>query len=199
MPGKRVERLQIMLNEEELAAIDEWRFRHRMPSRSAAVRAMLNVALKTEPARASEGNNHGEVAPSEEVGQLEDTLAPGNKVSSRTRRRILVVEQERVAAAGITTLLEAAGHEVVAVVPGPKEWLECAAADRVECAVIGDGLHPELAVRMADELSGKGIPFVYFNAKPHIPIPDRFREAPSIEADASSDEFNESLARACSN
>ncbi|MEO4042032.1 hypothetical protein AAFN47_10545 [Hoeflea sp. CAU 1731] len=30
--------LQIMLDEEDLAAIDDWRFSQRMPSRTAAVR-----------------------------------------------------------------------------------------------------------------------------------------------------------------
>ncbi len=34
-------RLQIMLEPEELAAIDDWRFAKRMPSRAAAVREIL--------------------------------------------------------------------------------------------------------------------------------------------------------------
>jgi hypothetical protein len=34
----RETRLQIMLDEAELAAIDNYRFEHRMPSRAAAVR-----------------------------------------------------------------------------------------------------------------------------------------------------------------
>ena len=34
----RGERLQIMLSPEELAALDDFRFRQRMPSRAAAVR-----------------------------------------------------------------------------------------------------------------------------------------------------------------
>lgn len=42
----RETRLQIMLNEEELAAIDDWRFQQRMPSRAAAIRQLLNIALK---------------------------------------------------------------------------------------------------------------------------------------------------------
>lgn len=42
----RETRLQIMLNEEELSAIDDWRFQHRMPSRAAAIRNLLNIALK---------------------------------------------------------------------------------------------------------------------------------------------------------
>lgn len=42
----RETRLQIMLNDEELAAIDDWRFEQRMPSRAAAIRHLLNIALK---------------------------------------------------------------------------------------------------------------------------------------------------------
>lgn len=45
----RETRLQIMLNDEELAAIDDWRFQQRMPSRAAAIRNLLNVALRMRP------------------------------------------------------------------------------------------------------------------------------------------------------
>jgi metal-responsive CopG/Arc/MetJ family transcriptional regulator len=46
MPAKnREERLQIMLTEDELEALDDFRFRHRMPSRAAAVRHILKQGL----------------------------------------------------------------------------------------------------------------------------------------------------------
>ena len=38
---ERGERLQIMLAEDELRALDDWRFEKRMPSRAAAVRELL--------------------------------------------------------------------------------------------------------------------------------------------------------------
>ena len=44
----RVERLQIMLSEEELAALDDWRFARRMPSRAAAIRELLKRGLSAE-------------------------------------------------------------------------------------------------------------------------------------------------------
>ena len=44
----RGDRLQIMLSPEELAAIDEWRFRQRMPSRASAVRELLRRGLAAE-------------------------------------------------------------------------------------------------------------------------------------------------------
>ena len=42
---KRSERLQIMLDDDELKAIDDWRFGKRMPSRASAVRELLRHGL----------------------------------------------------------------------------------------------------------------------------------------------------------
>jgi hypothetical protein len=44
----RPERLQIMLSVEELAALDDWRFSRRMPSRAAAIRDLLRRGLVAE-------------------------------------------------------------------------------------------------------------------------------------------------------
>jgi hypothetical protein len=44
----RDERLQIMLTQEELKALDDWRFAHRMPSRAAAVRELLRLGLSSQ-------------------------------------------------------------------------------------------------------------------------------------------------------
>ena len=44
----REQRLQIMLTEEELATIDDWRFSCRMPTRAAAVRELLKRGLTAE-------------------------------------------------------------------------------------------------------------------------------------------------------
>ena len=41
----REERLQIMLTSEELAALDDFRFKQRMPSRAAAVRELFRLGL----------------------------------------------------------------------------------------------------------------------------------------------------------
>jgi hypothetical protein len=41
----REERLQIMLDSDELRAVDTFRFEHRMPSRAAAVRELFRLGL----------------------------------------------------------------------------------------------------------------------------------------------------------
>jgi hypothetical protein len=45
---QRAERLQIMLNGEELVAVDDFRFKKRMPSRASAVRELLKRGLAAE-------------------------------------------------------------------------------------------------------------------------------------------------------
>jgi metal-responsive CopG/Arc/MetJ family transcriptional regulator len=46
--ANREERLQIMLTEDELRTVDDWRFERRMPSRAAAVRELLRRGLAAE-------------------------------------------------------------------------------------------------------------------------------------------------------
>jgi metal-responsive CopG/Arc/MetJ family transcriptional regulator len=53
----RVERLQIMLSQEELEAVDDFRFKQRMPSRAAAVRELCKLGLtvaRQPPAQAGQ-------------------------------------------------------------------------------------------------------------------------------------------------
>ena len=46
--GTRGERLQTMLNADELQVLDDFRFRKRMPSRAAAIRELLKRGLNAE-------------------------------------------------------------------------------------------------------------------------------------------------------
>jgi hypothetical protein len=59
----REERLQIMLAPEELAAVDDWRFAQRMPSRAAAIRELIRLglaAISQKPsAQGQKSSNYG--------------------------------------------------------------------------------------------------------------------------------------------
>jgi hypothetical protein len=58
----RETRLQIMLEDAELAAIDDYRFQNRMPSRAAAVRQLLRLglqALHASPSNAMRSADYG--------------------------------------------------------------------------------------------------------------------------------------------
>ena len=75
MPARsRAERLQIMLSPEELAALDEFRFEHRMPSRASAVREVLRRGLGSEEKLSTAGSK------SRDFGVLE-------RRSSKSRKR----------------------------------------------------------------------------------------------------------------
>ena len=54
MNDMRDERLQVMLSPEELAAVDDFRFKRRMPTRAAAVRELLKLGLTVQ---ASDGGS----------------------------------------------------------------------------------------------------------------------------------------------
>jgi hypothetical protein len=49
MTDVRAERLQIMLSPEELTLLDDFRYKHRMPTRAAAVRELLRLGLTVDP------------------------------------------------------------------------------------------------------------------------------------------------------
>lgn len=62
MNDTRDERLQVMLSPEELAAVDDFRFKHRMPTRAAAVRELLKLGLAATAVDAGKGvksSNYG--------------------------------------------------------------------------------------------------------------------------------------------
>ena len=80
MPGlARGERLQIMLSDAELAALDDWRFNKRMPSRASAIRELLKRGL------AAEGVVVGGGPHSRDFGVL-DSAEKTFKIYRRTRR-----------------------------------------------------------------------------------------------------------------
>jgi hypothetical protein len=58
----RADRLQVMLSPEELSALDDFRFKHRMPTRAAAVRELLKLGLTVAARSADAGmksSNYG--------------------------------------------------------------------------------------------------------------------------------------------
>src|ERR1700751_1371380 len=69
----RGERLQVMLSPEELSALDDFRFRHRMPTRAAAVRELLKIGLTIAVDDAAAGRksaNYGGCRRGEKTGEL---------------------------------------------------------------------------------------------------------------------------------
>jgi hypothetical protein len=68
----RGERLQIMLSKVELRALDDWRFKKRMPSRASAIRELLKRGLAAEGFTLAE-----EGSKSRDYGLIDPELAAG--------------------------------------------------------------------------------------------------------------------------
>jgi hypothetical protein len=67
----RETRLQVMLDDDELAAIDDYRFKQRMPSRAAAIRQLLRLgmqAIATETDRGMRSSDFGVLRNSDNSG-----------------------------------------------------------------------------------------------------------------------------------
>ncbi|RYE88160.1 MAG: hypothetical protein EOP19_02245 [Hyphomicrobiales bacterium] len=74
----RGERLQIMLEADELRALDDFRFANRMPSRAAAVRELLRRGLATDAGGlSSEGVNSRDYGVIRSPGDLDGSSEGG--------------------------------------------------------------------------------------------------------------------------
>jgi hypothetical protein len=70
----RGERLQVMLTPDELSALDDFRFKHRMPSRASAVRELLKRGLAGEGFLSAKAGSK-----SIDFGVTAGTSRPGSK------------------------------------------------------------------------------------------------------------------------
>jgi hypothetical protein len=77
----RETRLQIMLNDDELAAIDDWRFKQRMPSRASAIRELLMLGLRVATSDAADPGMR-----SQDFGVLRDPGADGSNSGNGKRK-----------------------------------------------------------------------------------------------------------------
>jgi hypothetical protein len=80
MKRERQQRLQIMLTDAELRAVDDFRFKFRVPSRAAAVRELLNRGLRSHETGAATINSR-----SKDFGVLEtDSLFDPPQTTARS-------------------------------------------------------------------------------------------------------------------
>ncbi len=78
----RPERLQIMLNPEEIRVLDDWRFARRMPSRAAAIRELLRRGLAVDGIELETAGKQ-----SSRFGVLGEAAARPDDNGSKARRR----------------------------------------------------------------------------------------------------------------
>jgi hypothetical protein len=74
----RGERLQIMLTRAEVRALDDWRFKTRMPSRASAIRELLKRGLAAEGFDIADEDSR-----SRDFGLIDAQAAPVNTRSKK--------------------------------------------------------------------------------------------------------------------
>jgi hypothetical protein len=82
-------RLQIMLDGSEVAALEDWRFKKRMPSRAAAVRELIRRGLAAEGFELADGQHKSSeygVVSTPDADELSNGKWNGKANGSRPRR-----------------------------------------------------------------------------------------------------------------
>lgn len=176
MSAKRAERLQVMLTIDEVRRVEQWRFDNRMPSRSAAVRGLMNLGLRAEAAVDQSALLEGAVH-SRDVGVVE-----GGPVSSATGPdegpRILLLEAEPLIGEGIRRLLEAAGFRTLGPAGDASEAAALASSEAPGAAVLDAGADAGTLAAVADRLAEHRVPFVIVGTG--AALPERHATAPVV-------------------
>lgn len=113
MVGKRAERLQVMLTHDEVRAVEEWRFRQMMPSRSAAVRALMKRGLDHRiGADERDAVLEGRMS-SGDIGVVGGSDGDAEPAGLQPRVDVLVHAGDLLAARGLASIAEAGGFAVL--------------------------------------------------------------------------------------
>ncbi|HZV22089.1 MAG TPA: hypothetical protein VE986_11155 [Hyphomicrobiales bacterium] len=96
------------------------------------------------------------------------------------RARILIVEDEVLAAFETAYVLSEAGFEVVGPAISRSRALEVIATTGCDAAVLDAMLGREASEAVADELTARGKPFVVFSAYSQKQLPPLLRSAPFV-------------------
>lgn len=94
-----------------------------------------------------------------------------DKLATRRRQRVLVVEDEWLIAAGIAEDLLAAGYEVAGPVGSVREAVQLVESETVDAALLDIHLHNESSFGIADVLASRDIPFIFSSGFSRHQIP----------------------------
>ncbi len=97
-------------------------------------------------------------------------------------RRVLVVEDEYMIAINLADALERYGVQVVGPAASVADALGLMAAEpTLHAAVLDINLGAETAYPVADELIGRGVPFVFATGYSAIVVPTAYANVPRVE------------------
>lgn len=94
---------------------------------------------------------------------------------------ILIVEDEYFLADDVARALTEAGARVLGPVPTAKEAVDLLESGRVDFALLDINLRGLLVYEVADDLSRRGIPFIFATGYDQSQIPEAYQEIPRLE------------------
>lgn len=98
----------------------------------------------------------------------------------RAPPRILIVEDDNLAAEALQVSLEDAGYLTLAPAASVATALECLKRNTVDAALLDINLGGELVFPVADALAARGVPFVFVSACTRSDIPPEHRDRPIV-------------------
>jgi CheY-like chemotaxis protein len=98
----------------------------------------------------------------------------------RTQLRVLIVEDDDLAAEALQVSLEDAGYLPLAPAASVATALESLKSNTVDAALLDINLGGELVFPVADALASRGVPFVFVSAYPRTDIPPEHRDRPLV-------------------
>lgn len=193
---KRAERLQLMLTLDEIDAVENWRFEHRMPSRSAAVRSLMNLGLSVETAQGDTSILTRDQIASSDIGVVENSSkverALGQVQDNETA--ILVAGSNALIAHGLKSLLSEAGFTPI----GPVADFEAARTELKEskpAAVVLDLPSDDAdALKFARSLKRQGTRFLICTGESSADgLPGTLKSVPMVSRLSAADLLGEAV------
>lgn len=104
--------------------------------------------------------------------------------------RVLVAEDEFYVANDIALWLERAGATIIGPTPTVQETLKSlSTADDIQVAILDINLNGELVFPVADELTRRAVPLIFFSGYDDVGLPERFGSAARLSKCASSSDL----------
>lgn len=108
-------------------------------------------------------------------------------------RRVLLIEDEPLVVLDLSSELEDAGAQIVAIARTLPEALKAAQNERIDLAVLDGNLNGESVVDVAEVLSRRGIPFCFVSGYGPEHLPRDFRDVPLVQKPFDPDTLRQTL------
>ncbi|MGF1606034.1 MAG: hypothetical protein ACFB22_06810 [Rhodothalassiaceae bacterium] len=197
MATKRGERLQVMLTLAEVEAVEEWRFAHRMPTRSAAVRALMNLGLKASASATGDRPLLDRTVASGAVGVVPSEEGADRAFAPARGPQVLVVARDFLLGQGYAAVLAQSGYHALGPATDSEEALILARQNPAKVAVIDLQDAAGDALTLANKLAHYGLAAVLCGRADGIDLAEAAGAAPGrrlISRDRLAQELPQALA-----